>query len=71
MAIKNALVDVKFTLDVPEERIQAICKNHGLDPNNDDHYEQICNTVHEWALDNWTEYLNLINGGEPDIEVMA
>lgn len=69
--MKNALAHIRFTLDIPEERIKAICKNHGLDPDNEDDYEAICDAVHEWALDNWPDHLELMTGVEPDIEITA
>ena len=71
MAIKNALIDVRFTLDIPESHVERIAKNNELDPKNDEHYERICNALHEWALDNWTTYLDWITNGEPEIEVTA
>lgn len=69
--MKNALAHVNFTLDIPEERIKAICKNHGLDPDSEGDYEAICNAVHEWVLDNWIDYIEFMTKAEPEIEISA
>lgn len=69
--MRNALASVSFTLDIPEEHVARIAKNNELDPENDEHYERICNALHEWALDNWMTYLDWITAGEPEIEITA
>lgn len=69
MIIKNALATVEFTLNIPEEKLKAICQANNLDMTKDSDYEKIWNAVHEWALDNWIEHLDWMAGAEAEIEV--
>lgn len=65
--MSNALVDVRFTLDVPEEKVLEICKAAGIEGvESDDGWRAMCEAVEQWAEEAWPHRLDWITS-TPDV----
>jgi hypothetical protein len=61
----NVLVQVRFTVDVQEERIASLVGRP--DDDSDAYYEQACAKASEWVAENLPVALDMVRD-EPDVE---
>lgn len=71
MSAGNALAEVRFTLDIPEEKVSAILRERGItiDAYEDQaSYEAACLAVQDWADEAWPHKLDWITS-TPEVTV--
>lgn len=64
--VTNALIDVRFTLDIPPEKVVAIC---GEDDGSEDWFQKAYDKLEHHMQDMWHDYLDYMHNAEAEIEV--
>lgn len=67
------LADVRFTLDIPEERVEAalrgtVFEGTRLGDESDTDREQIGEHLDEWVADHLMDLLDLMTNSAPEVE---
>lgn len=62
----NAIVDVRFFLDLPESKLVELVKD--IPPDDETWFEAACNAAEQYVADNLSDCLDRYATNEPDIE---
>jgi hypothetical protein len=64
--MSNALVDLRFTLDIPEDKVEKIAGRP--DDGSQEWHEHAWQAVEDWVQDNAPDAMEFVSD-EPDVEV--